>query len=92
MGVTGNIYAVNWPTFSKVVAAIVISIVLTGVSGFFIQRIFRGAIGHKSDDRKTIMLHGPWIAGLILTFLSWFMVIKDFKGISAVKVLEKRGF
>ena len=53
MGVTGDFNAVNWPTFLKVVAAIIISIFLTGIGGFFIQRIFRGAVGDKSDDHKT---------------------------------------
>ena len=92
IGVTGDLNAVNWPTFSKVVAAIIISIFLTGLGGFFIQRIFRGAVGDKSDDYKTVLLHGPWISGLILTFLTWFMVIKGLKGISAVKVLRKELF
>ena len=38
-----------------------------------------------------MLLHGPWI-GLILTFLTWFMVIKGLKGISAVKVIKKEFF
>ena len=42
IGVTGDLNAVNWPTFSKVVAAIIISIFLTGLGGFFIQRILGG--------------------------------------------------
>ena len=93
MGVTGDFNAVNWPTFLKVVAAIIISIFLTGIGGFFIQPgHLQGAVGDKSDDHKTVLLQCPWIAGLILTFLTWFMVIKGLKGISAVKVIKKELF
>ena len=89
IGVTQNPMAVNWPTFAKVVSAIVFSILFCGIGGFMIQRIFRGAVGHKSDDYKTIITHGPWISGLILTSLTWFMVIKGLKGIPVVKEFKK---
>ncbi|HOP77329.1 MAG TPA: inorganic phosphate transporter [Thermogutta sp.] len=72
---------VHWGKVGTVIAAIFVSIFMTGLAGFLIQRVFRAAIGTKIDDRETILLHGPWISGFMLTGLGWFMV---FKGMSAI--------
>ena len=96
MGVGGSTAVINWPTFSKVVMAIVLSVFLSGIAGFMVQRIFRGAVRDKGEDHTTILLHGPWVTGLMLTALTWFMLIKGLKGIPAIKsfrseVLEQFG-
>ncbi len=88
VGVAGDFSVINWPTFTKVVMAIVLSVILSGVAGFLVQRVFRGAVGDKGDDHTTLLLHGPWVTGLMLTSLSWFMVMKGLKGIAFVKLVR----
>ncbi|MGQ9771026.1 MAG: inorganic phosphate transporter [Thermogutta sp.] len=80
---------VHWGKVGTVLAAIFVSIFMAGVGGFLIQRVFRAAIGSKIDDRETILLHGPWISGLMLTGLGWFMVFKGMSGIPIVKVFRE---
>lgn len=92
IGVKAQIGIVHWGTLGKITGAIFISILLAGIAGFLAQRIFRGAIGDKSEDKSVIMTHGPWITGLILTCLSWFLIMKGLKGITAVKELKKAVF
>jgi len=79
---------VHWNKVGEVVVAIIVSILMSGVAGFLIQRVFRAAIRDKSQDRETILLHGPWIAGLMLTWLSWFMLLKGLKSVTFVKALK----
>ncbi len=79
---------VNWPKVGSVTLGIIISIVASGIASFMIMRVFRGAIRHKTDDRDTILLHGPWIAGAILMGLAWFIVFKGLKHVDAVKSLK----
>ena len=50
-----------------------------------IQRVFRAAIRDRIDDRETILLHGPCICGLMLTWLGWFMIIKGMGSIAWVQ-------
>lgn len=76
---------VHWGKVGTVVAAIFVSIVMTGVAGFLIQRMFRAAIRDRIDERETILLHGPWISGLMLTGLGWFMLFKGMSGIDFIK-------
>ena len=87
MGLAG-LKIVYWDKVGTVVVAIVVSIAMAGVAGFLIQRVFRAAIREKSQDRETILLHGPWIAGLMLTWLTWFMLLKGLKAVAFVKVLK----
>ena len=87
MGLYG-LSIVHWNKVGTVVSAIFISIVMSGIAAFLIQRVFRAAIRDKSQDRQTILLHGPWIAGLIITWLTWFMLMKGMKGVELVKVLR----
>ena len=85
LGVSGSTDVINWPTFTKVLLAIILSVFLSGIGGFLAQRIFRGAVRDNGEDHTTILLHGPWVTGLMLTALTWFMLIKGLKGIPAVK-------
>ncbi|MDD4266742.1 MAG: inorganic phosphate transporter [Pirellulales bacterium] len=67
---------VQWGTVGTVVSAILFSIVISGIAGFLAQRVFRAAIRDDSQDRESVLLHGPWIAGMMLSWLAWFMVMK----------------
>lgn len=84
MGLYG-VSIVHWNKVGTVVAAIFVSIIMAGLAGFLIQRVFRAAVGSRIDDRETILLHGPWICGLMLTGLLWFMV---FKGMGSLSVVQ----
>ncbi|MBN1511030.1 MAG: inorganic phosphate transporter [Phycisphaerae bacterium] len=75
---------VNWHKSGTVVAAIVCSILLSGVASFLIQRAARGAIGRRSDDLQALLLHGGWIGGGVLAGLFYFMILKGMGGVEAV--------
>lgn len=79
---------VHWAIVGKVVSAIILSILLSGIGGFLIQRVFRGVIRDNSQDREAVLLHGPWVAGLIFTFLFWFMLMKGLKAVSFIQALR----
>ncbi len=79
---------VHWNKVGTVVSAIFVSIAMSGIAAFLIHRVFRAAIGNKSQDRETVLLHGPWIAGLMLTWLTWFMLIKGLKTLDFVKTIR----
>ncbi len=83
---------VQWNKVGTVTAGIVVSIVISGTAGFMVMRVFRAAIREKSDDRATLMLHGPWITGAILSWLTWFMVFKGLKNIEFIKEIKKETF
>ncbi|NQT37147.1 MAG: inorganic phosphate transporter [Planctomycetes bacterium] len=83
---------VHWDKVGSVTMGIIFSIAISGVMSFMIMRVFRGAVRHKATDRETIFLHGPWIAGAILTWLSWFMVFKGLKNVPVVKLLKTETF
>lgn len=80
---------VTWPMVAKVVIAIVVSIIMSGIAGFLIQRVFRAAIRDKVDDHPTILMHGPWIGGLMITGLAWFLVMKGLKQVTFVKMIKE---
>ena len=82
---THGLSIVHWDKVVTVVLAIIISIILSFMAGFLIQRVLRGAMRDRCQDRETVMLHGPWIGGLLITMLTWFMLIKGLKGIAFVK-------
>lgn len=88
IGVSLGLGIVEWPKVWEVIIAIVMSIFLSGVAGFLIQRAFRGALRQNAQDPIRVFLHGPWIAGLILTWLTWFMLVKGLKELSFVQYLE----
>jgi phosphate/sulfate permease len=79
---------VNWSKVGTVVLGIVVSIIVSGIASFLVMRSFRGAIRDRSQDETTVMLHGPWIVGAMLTWLTWFMIFKGLKHVPAVKALK----
>ncbi|MEW6358201.1 MAG: inorganic phosphate transporter [Planctomycetota bacterium] len=79
---------VNWRQVGIVVLNIIVSIAVSGGASFLVMRVFRGAIRDKTHDEETLLLHGPWIAGAILTGLTWFMVFKGLKNVTAVKLMK----
>jgi phosphate/sulfate permease len=88
IGVSGSLGLVKWDTLITIFNSIFGSIILTGILAFMLQRIFRGAVGNRSTNHVVVMTHGPWITGLMLTFLSWFLLVKGLKGFSAIKSLK----
>jgi len=86
VGVYTGMGIVHWGRVGTIINEIIASILLSGVAGFLIQRAFRGAIGENAQDSKRVMLHGPWMAGLMLTWLIWFMLMK---GLNAVALVGK---
>ena len=89
MAVAGTLGIVYWPKVGMVVSAIVLSILLAGVAGYLIQRVFRAVMRDEHDDHLRVLLHGPWIAGLMLTWLSWFMLLKGLKSVEGVRALRE---
>lgn len=89
IAVAGSLGIVHWDKVGMVITAIFMSIILTGIAGFLIQRVFRGAIQDEHDDHLRVLLHGPWCAGLMLTWLSWFMLVKGLKAVPAVAVFRE---
>jgi phosphate/sulfate permease len=88
IAVAASLGIVHWDKAGEVLLAIVISIAISGIAAFLFQRIFRGAIREKSDDPMQVLLHGPWIGGLLLTWLLWFMITKGMKGLPFAKLLR----
>jgi phosphate/sulfate permease len=72
---------IGWGKVRAVILAIIASIIISGVAAFLLQRVFRGGIRDRAQERVTVLLHGPWIAGAMLTFLAWFMVLKGMKAV-----------
>ncbi|MBN1851460.1 MAG: inorganic phosphate transporter [Pirellulales bacterium] len=83
---------VSWLQVGSVVNAIIFSIVISGLASFMIMRVFRGAIRDKARDRETVLLHGPWIAGAMFTWLAWFMIFKGLKNVAIVKTIKEEVF
>ncbi|MBN1589552.1 MAG: inorganic phosphate transporter [Pirellulales bacterium] len=83
---------VIWGKVGDVVAAIILSITISLIASFMVMRVFRGAIRDKAQDRDTVLLHGPWISGAILTWLTWFMVFKGLKNVAFVKTIKATVF
>ncbi|MGD8896361.1 MAG: inorganic phosphate transporter [Acidobacteriota bacterium] len=88
-GVGDALAVVYWPKVAQVALAIASSIVLSGCAGFLIQRAFRGAIRNDAADPDRVALHGPWIAGLMLTWLGWFMLLKGFQGVALASWIQQ---
>jgi phosphate/sulfate permease len=83
---------VKWEKVGEVVSGIFVSILVSGIAAFLIMRVFRGAIREKSQERETVLIHGPWVAGLMLTWLSWFMIFKGLKNMAFVTALREGTF
>jgi phosphate/sulfate permease len=83
---------VHWNKVGSVTLAIVFSIIVSGMASFMVMRVFRAAMRHKSQDREMVLLHGPWIAGAMFTWLTWFMVFKGLKHVPVIKSLKSETF
>lgn len=83
---------VNWTKVGDVAVGIVLSIAFSGLAAFMVMRVFRGAIRDKVKDRDTILLHGPWITGAMVTWLTWFMVFKGLKNVALVQWFKQETF
>lgn len=83
---------VQWPKVGSVVMGIVMSIAISGITSFMIMRVFRAAVRDKTEHRETILLHGPWITGAMVTWLAWFMIFKGLKNVSFVQSLKTATF
>ena len=81
IGVSLSLGLVHWGKVGSVLNAIFVSVLLTGIAGFLVQRVFRAAIQDEHTDHMRVLLHGPWIAGRMLTWLSWFMILKGMKAV-----------
>ncbi|MGA0333552.1 MAG: inorganic phosphate transporter, partial [Kiritimatiellia bacterium] len=80
---------VHWDKVGTVISAIVISILISGIAGWMMQRMFRGAIRQQPPAPLQVMQHGPWIAGLMFSGLSWFLIIKGLKHVSFIKKMKE---
>ena len=67
---------VQWPKVGSVTMGIVFSIAISGLASFMVMRVFRAAVRDKAQDRDTVLLHGPWVTGAMVTWLVWFLVFK----------------
>ena len=83
---------VHWSKVGDVVTAIIMSIIVSGTAAFMVMRVFRGAIRDRVQDRDTMLLHGPWISGAIITWLTWFMVFKGLKNVELIQSLKAHTF
>ena len=89
IGVSLSLGLVYWGKVASVLNAIGYSIVLTGIAGFMVQRVFRAAIRDEHTDHLRVLLHGPWIAGLMLTWMSWFMILKGMKAVPFIAAFRE---
>lgn len=79
---------VHWDKVGKVIVAIGVSIAFSGIAGFLIQRAFRGAIREKCDDHVRVLLHGPWVGGLMLVWLVWFILLKGLQDVAFIRAIK----
>ncbi|GJM23596.1 MAG: hypothetical protein DHS20C16_00110 [Phycisphaerae bacterium] len=86
--ITSTDNLVNWSKAGSVVSAIVISIFLSGFASFLVQRFVRGVIGQKTEDLRTMKLHGAWVGGGIACGMVFFMIIKGMKKVPGVKTVH----
>jgi len=80
-----DLQVVNWHNAGKVVLGIVCSIILSGILGFMLQRVTRGAIREKWRSMTTLLLHGGWVGGGLMAGLTYFMMVKGMKNVCFVK-------
>ncbi len=88
----GGYDTIQWISSGRVILGIILSIIFSGIIGFFIQRAFRGAIGQECEDTERVRLHGPWIAAFLMTGLVYFMLIKGMSHVDFVASIQKTTF
>jgi len=84
IAVAASVGIVHWDKVGTVISAII----LRGIACFLIQRVFRAAIRDEHDNHMQVLLHGPWMAGLMLTWLSWFMLMKGLKAVPFIQSIK----
>jgi len=84
----GGYQIIHWDKAGAVITAIVLSIFISGVAGFMLQRAVRGAIRDKGHQLSALLLHGGWIAGGMLAGLSYFMLVKGMKNVAVIKAFN----
>ena len=91
----GGFEVVHWNKASEVASAIVFSILISGVAGFLIQRIVRGAFRDRGQHLTTLLLHGGWAGGGMLAGL-WQRRLRRYRlmlrGLMRVKVNSLKAF
>ncbi len=87
---TNGFEIVDWGVSGKVVFAIVASVFAAGTAGFFVQRLMRAAIRDRTTHLPTLMLHGWWVAGLLLTGLCYFLLMKGMKQMAFVDTFNEQ--
>ncbi len=88
----GGFASVNGPKSIEVIMAIIFSIIISGAASFLIQRAFRGAMGKDCYHIPKVKLHGPWIAGGLLTGLVYFMIMKGMQNVGFIKSFKAGTF
>ncbi|HOE12732.1 MAG TPA: inorganic phosphate transporter [bacterium] len=88
----GGIGAVHWGKTSEVITAIIFSILITGLAGFAVQRVFRTVIGQDCENPKQVYKHGAWIAGFLLTGLVYFILMKGMKNVAFINTVRTNTF
>ena len=58
IGVSLSLGLVHWDKVGSVLNAILVSVLLTGIAGFLVQRVFRAAIHDEHTDHLRVLLHG----------------------------------
>lgn len=79
---------VHWDKSGKVVTAIICSIIMAGIAGFFVQRIVRAALRDRTESLTLLYAHGGWVGGGMLAGLVYFMLLKGMKHVPFVKSLK----
>lgn len=85
----GGASVIMWGMSGQVVFAIICSIIISGIAGFIIQKIFRRYIQQDCEAPDVIKRHGPWVAGFLLTGLLYFLMMKGGKAITFVQWLRE---
>lgn len=84
IGASANLDVVHWSKLLQILSAILVSILITGFVSFIFQRVFRGLVLKDSQKHEVILRHGPWMSGLILAALLWFMAVKGMNSVPVV--------
>jgi len=80
----GGVGIVHWDKAGTVIFAIVLSVFISGIAGFVVQRAIRGTVREGGEKLTTLLMHGGWIGGGILTGLFYFMLVKGMKSVDVV--------
>lgn len=86
----GGMEIVHWDKAGMVVTAIVLSIIISGIAGFLIQRMVRGAIRDRAQQLSILLQHGAWAGGGMLAALFYFMIVKGMKHIELIQQFNEQ--